>query len=76
VATNPYACGSSTPSNSFGKGTNAGATPIWDSFLHVLPYEAYHFYGDLKPATTAFPADAFALQPHPYGGQEGGAGRR
>jgi alpha-L-rhamnosidase len=56
VATDPYGCGNSTPSNSFGKGANNGATPIWDSFLHVLPYEAYRFFGDTRPAATAYAA--------------------
>ena len=67
VGNNPYGCGNNTPSNSFGKGTNAGATPIWDSFLHVLPYEAYHFYGDTRPGATAFAAMSQYLKSYaPY----------
>jgi len=67
MAVNPYGCGNGTPSNSFGKGTNAGATPIWDAFLHVLPFEAYRFYNDIRPAATAYDAMSQYLKSYiPY----------
>jgi alpha-L-rhamnosidase len=61
VANDPYGC------TGFGKGANNGATPIWDAFLHVLPYEAYRFYGDTKPAATAYAAMSQYLKSYiPY----------
>ncbi len=39
----------------FKPATDAGATPIWDAFWFVLPWESYMRYGDLRTLQVAYP---------------------
>ena len=48
-------CGTSPSLNVF-KSTGNGATPIWDAYLMVLPWENYNRYDDLTGAKTAYPS--------------------
>ncbi len=39
----------------FKSATNAGATPIWDAFWFVVPWESYQRYGDLRALAQTYP---------------------
>ena len=39
----------------FKNAANAGATPIWDAFWFVTPWESYQRYGDLRALEVTFP---------------------
>jgi alpha-L-rhamnosidase len=39
----------------FKSATNAGATPIWDAFWFVLPWESYQRYGDARALAKTYP---------------------
>src|SRR4051794_6297993 len=40
----------------FKSATNAGATPIWDSYWFVVPWESYTRYGDKRGLAKTYPA--------------------
>jgi alpha-L-rhamnosidase len=40
----------------FKSADNGGATPAWDAFWFVLPWEAYRRYGDVRALQKTFPA--------------------
>ncbi len=39
----------------FKSSTNAGATPIWDAFWFVVPWESYMRYGDVRGLQMTYP---------------------